>query len=135
MGERFLQLVRFCAVGLACLGIGLGVLAGLHELFGLNYLFAYVASFVVSNLSGYLLNARFTFSAESVDHAGAFRYMAVNGVLLFANIAALKLLVDAFHMWYFGAAVLLAAINAPVTFVAQRLITYRLDSRSRAISP
>lgn len=134
MRERLLELVRFCTVGLVCLGVALGVLAGLHELLGLNYLLAYIASFVVGNVCGYLLNARFTFSAQSVDHAGALRYMTVNGVLLFANTAALKLLVDVLHLWYFGAAVLLAAINAPVTFFAQRLITYGLSSRGRAVS-
>lgn len=121
-------------MGLTCLGVGLGVLAALHELAGMNYLYAYVASFVVSNISGYLLNARFTFSTQSVDHVGALRYMTVNGVLLLANTAALKLLVDTYHMWYFGAAVLLAATNTPVSFLAQRAITYRLDSRDRAVS-
>ena len=30
-------------------------------------------------------------------------------------------------MWYLAAALLLAALNAPVSFLAQRLITYRLE--------
>jgi len=43
------QLVRFSAVSLFCFALGLGVLTGLHELAGVHYLVAYVASFVVTS--------------------------------------------------------------------------------------
>jgi len=130
MRERLLQLLRFSAVGLTCLGIGLAVLYGLDRFAHIEYLIAYVASFVVSNLAGYLLNARFTFLASSVDHAGAVRYMSVNAVLLCANTWAMKVLVADGHLWYMAAAVLIAVINTPITFLAQRVITYRV-SRNR----
>lgn len=123
------QLARFCTVGMICLVLGLGVLAGLHDL-GTNYLIAYIASFVLGNLSGYLLNARFTFFAASVDRAAAARYLAVNTVLLCVSTAALKILVTGLGMWYFAAAVLIAAVNAPVSFIIQRLVTYRVRSRA-----
>jgi len=126
MVSRLLQLARFCAVGVTCLALGLVVLAALHDLAGVNYLVAYVVAFIVGNLAGYLLNARFTFFAGTVNHAGAARYLLVNAVLLCVCTAGLKLLVDEFRMWYLGAALLLAVVNAPVSFVAQRLITYRL---------
>lgn len=131
MSERLRQLGRYCLVGLASLGLALGVLAGLHEQAGVNYLVAYCVSFATSNVAGYLLNARFTFAVKS-DRGGAVRYAAVNAALLCANTAAMKLLVDALGMWYIAAAILLAALNAPVSFLAQRLITYRLEIRSRA---
>jgi putative flippase GtrA len=131
MMARFRKLARFCAVGLTCFTIGVAILAGLHELAGVNYLVAYVTSFVVSNLVGYLLNARFTFSSKSVDHAGAIRYMAVNAVLLGTNTLALKLLVDELHMWYLGAAIFLAFVNTPLSFLGQWLFTYRLQARDR----
>lgn len=131
MRERLLQLTRFCAVGATCLALSLALLAGLHDLAGVNYLVAYIATFILISIAGYLLNARFTFFADSVDHAGATRYLLVNVVLLCANTVALKLLVDGLQMWYLGAAALLAAVNAPVSFVAQRLVTYRLTGRSR----
>lgn len=129
MVDRILQLARFGAVGLMCFALGLGVLVGLHELAGVNYLLAYVASFVVTNTAGYRLNASFTFGVVSIDHAGAARYMLVNAALLCANAGALKLLVDALHIWYVSAAILLAAINTPASFLAHRLITYRLEKR------
>ncbi len=128
MGERLTQLLRFCAVGLTCLGLSLAVLSGLHELAGLNYLVAYVGSFIAGNIAGYLLNARFTFFVGTVSHTGAARYMLVNATLLSANTVALGLLVSRLHMWYIAAAILLAAINAPVSFLAQRLVTYRVST-------
>ena len=131
MGERLTQLLRFCAVGLTCLGLSLAVLSGLHDLAGLNYLLAYVASFIAGNITGYLLNARFTFSVHSVSHTGAARYMLVNATLLCVNTAALRLLVGGLHMWYIAAAIVLAAINAPVSFLAQRLVTYRQGAGTR----
>lgn len=123
--EHLSQLGRFCAVGLVCFGVGIGVLAGLHELVGVNYLTAFAASFVISSFAGYFLNARFTFVVKS-DHGGAARYIAVNAALLCANTAAMKLVVDGLGMWYIAAAIILAAINAPVSFLAQRVFTYRL---------
>jgi putative flippase GtrA len=132
MVSHLLQLARFCAVGVTCLILGLAVLAGLHDLAGVNYLVAYVAAFILGNVAGYLLNARFTFFAGSVDHAGAARYLLVNVALLCVNTAALKLLVDGLRMWYLAAAILLAAVSAPISFLAQRLITYRLSRGRRA---
>ena len=132
MSEHLLQLTRFCAVGVACLGLGLAVLAGLHNVAGVNYLVAYVATFILINVAGYLLNARFTFFAGSVDHASATRYLLVNTVMLCVNTVALKLLVDDLQMWYLAAAILLAVLSAPVSFVAQRLITYRLAGEGQA---
>ncbi|HEX5458425.1 MAG TPA: GtrA family protein [Steroidobacteraceae bacterium] len=130
--ERLLKLARFSGVGVTCFGLGLAILVGLHELAGVNYLLAYVASFVATNITGYLLNARFTFRPESVNHLGAIRYMAVNAVLLVANTVALKLLVDLMHMWYLLAAIILAAVNMPVSFIGQWLFTYRTDSQDRS---
>ena len=132
MSERLRQLGKYCLIGLASAGLALGVLVGLHALLGVNYLVAYCVAFVTSNVPGYLLNARFTFSTGS-DHGGALRYMIVNAALLGANTAAMKLLVDVLGMWYVGAAILLAILNAPVSFVAQRLITYRPQSRSPTV--
>jgi len=127
-----LQLTRFGAVGICCFALGLAVLVGVHDLAGANYLIAYVTSFVLSNVAGYLLNARFTFSVDSIHHRGAVRYLLVNTALLCVNTVVLKILVDGFQVWYVGAAVLLAAVNTPVSFAAQRFVTYRAEDGSRA---
>lgn len=126
------QLLRFVAVGAVGFAVGLAVLTGLHGLAGINYLVAYVASFFAANGTGYLLNAYFTFSARSVDRAGAVRYMIINAIMLCVNTVALKLLVERAHIWYVTAAIILAVAATPVTFVAHRLVTYRLGTGSRA---
>lgn len=131
MTERLMQLLRFCAVGFVCLAFSVAALAGLHEIAGMNYLVAYVITFILANLIGYLLNARFTFRTQSPSNSGAIRYMLVNATLLGFNTAALDILVSRLHMWYIAAAVLLAAFNAPASFIAQRFVTYRSADRNR----
>jgi putative flippase GtrA len=126
MKRHALQLARFSAVSLFCFALGLGVLTGLHELAGVHYLAAYVASFVVTSSIGYLLNGRYTFSTRSKDHSGLMRYMGVNVSLLLTNGAALRLVVEWAHVWYLSATLLLAALNTPVSFLAHRVVSYRL---------
>lgn len=126
------QLLRFGAVGLTCLVLSTAVLAGLHTLAGVNYLLAYAAAFVAGNILGYVLNAHFTFAVRSVSHTGAARYMLVNATLLGVNTLALDCLVQRLHMWYLAAAVLLGVLNAPVSFLAQRFVTYRPSLRRGA---
>jgi putative flippase GtrA len=124
------QLARFAAVSLFCFAIGLGVLTGLHELAGVYYLIAYVASFIVTSTLGYLLNGRFTFRAAfRGDASGLARYMLVNIALLIVNGTALRILVEHFRVWYLSATLLLAALNTPVSFLAHRLVSYRLGLR------
>jgi putative flippase GtrA len=130
--EHLGQLLRFVAVGGIGFAVGLAVLTGLHGLAGVNYLVAYIASFFAANAAGYLLNAYFTFSARSVDRAGAARYMVINAIMLGVNTAALKLLVERAHIWYVTAAILLAIAATPLTFIAHRFVTYRLQTRSHA---
>jgi putative flippase GtrA len=102
----------------------LAVLTGLHELFGVYYLVAYVVSFVITSSLGYLLNGRYTFRASGGNSAGLLRYMLVNVTLLSINGAALRLLVEHFHVWYLSATLLLAALNTPVSFLAHRFVSY-----------
>ncbi len=132
MNGRWLRFVRFCAVGALCFALGLAILASLHELAGVNYLVAYVVSFVVTNVVGYLLNARFTFALRSVAHTGVIRYMTVNAILLGANTLAMMLLVERMRLWYLFAAVCVALVNTPLSFAGQWLFTYRAQVRARA---
>jgi putative flippase GtrA len=126
MINHTLQLARFCAVSLFCFGLGLGVLTGLHELAGVHYLVAYVASFVVTSTLGYLLNGRYTFRTRGGDGSGLVRYMSVNVGLLILNGIALRVLVEYLHVWYLYATLVLAAINTPLSFIAHRIVSYRL---------
>jgi putative flippase GtrA len=126
MIQHTLQLARFCAVSLFCFGLGLGVLTGLHELAGVHYMVAYVASFLVTSTLGYLLNGRYTFRT-SRGSRGLVRYTSVNVALLLLNGAALRTLVEYGHVWYLYATLALAAINTPVSFIAHRIVSYRME--------
>ena len=126
MKAHALQLVRFSAVSLFCFALGLGVLTGLHELAGVHYLLAYVASFVVTSTLGFLLNGRYTFRSNGGGGSGLARYMTVNVGLLILNGAMLRVLVEQFHVWYLTATLVLAMINTPVSFLAHRIVSYRL---------
>ena len=129
MKTHALQLVRFSAVSLFCFALGLGVLTGLHELAGVHYLVAYGASFVITSTLGYLLNGRYTFRSGNGDSSGLVRYTLVNVGLLLLNGAALRALVEHFHIWYLSATIFLAMCNTPVSFLAHRLVSYRLGLR------
>lgn len=129
LASHAIQLARFAGVGLCCFLLGLAILASLHELAGLHYLIAYVAAFVVTSTLGYLLNGRYTFRADDSDRVGLVRYMLVNVGLVTVNGAALRMLVEYFHMWYLNATILLAIINTPVSYLAHRLLSYRLGLR------
>lgn len=126
MIQHTLQLARFCGVSLACFALGLAVMTGLHELAGVHYLVAYVASFLVTSTLGYLLNGRYTFRAHGGDGSGLLRYMLVNAGLLILNGTALRVLVEYVHIWYLYATLALAMINTPVSFLAHRIVSYRL---------
>ena len=133
MIDHAAQLARFSAVSLFCFALGLGVLTALHEFAGLHYLVSYVAAFVVTSSLGYLLNGRYTFRARDGDRAGLLRYMLINVTLLVINGAALRVLVEHVHIWYVSATLLLAALNTPVSFLAHRLVSYRLGLRHSAV--
>jgi putative flippase GtrA len=97
---------------------------------GMNYLIAFTISFVTTNVSGYLFNARYTFAGNRAGQFGVARFMLVSGVILVANLCALKLLVQQFHVWYLSATLCLAAVSAPASFAVHRLVTYRVGLQS-----
>jgi putative flippase GtrA len=130
---RLVQIARFCAIGLLCFAVSTVVLAVLCELCHIHYLLAFVATFLVSSVVGYVLNGRYTFSGHDRFNGSALsRYVTVNAILLGVNSFLLRILVETFGIWYIGATVILAAVNIPVTFIAHRLITYRHAPRSVA---
>jgi putative flippase GtrA len=133
MIPRAIELTRFCLIGFICFAISMGVLAGLCELGHVHYLVAFIASFLVGNVLGYLLNARYTFAlAPRLDRAGLSRYMFVNAGLLAVNSMLLKLLVETGHMWYLAATVILAVSNIPISFLMHRFVSYRITRSATA---
>ena len=125
-----LQLARFSVVGLICLAASTATLAALHDLAGLYYLVAFVISFCVGNILGYILNGRFTFTAR-LTRLGASRYLLLNGILLGVNSIFMKALVDGAHVWYISASLLLALVNTPMTYLLHRSFSYARSPMQR----
>jgi putative flippase GtrA len=124
---RVAQLARFCLVGLTCYVLNILMLAALCELLGMHYIVAYVIVFFLGCAVGYWLNKHFTFSLRApLDRAAMARYILVNVGALIVSTAALHVLVQWMHVWYLAAITLIAAVNAPLSFIAHRLVTYRI---------
>ena len=125
--ERLLQLARFGSVGLLCACISIAVLLGLCELAHMNYLVAFLISFLVANICGYLLNGHFTFGASNNLKRKSFVvYVLVNCASLAINSLALRILVEVFGVWYLTATIAIAVVNAPINFIAHRALSYRV---------
>ena len=128
------QLARFCSVGVICLAVSTALLAALHDLAGLHYLVAFAIAFCLANVLGYVLNGRFTFTVR-VSRLGGSRYILLNGSLLVINSLLMKALVDGAHVWYIGASLLLAVVNAPLSFLLHRSFTYTAAPQPATASP
>jgi putative flippase GtrA len=124
---RSAQLARFCIVGLTCYVANIVALAVLCEVLRIHYVVAYIAVFFMGNALGYWLNKRFTFSLSTpLDRAAMTRYLLVNCVMLALSTAALHVLVEWAHIWYLAAVTIIAGVNAPVSFLAHRVVSYRI---------
>jgi putative flippase GtrA len=124
---RGAQLARFCTVGLTCYIVNILALAALCEVGGMHYIAAYLVVFLIGNALGYWLNKRFTFELRSpVEGASMLRYMLINCIMLLLSTAALHLLVESLHVQYLAATAIIAGINAPASFVAHRVVSYRI---------
>ena len=92
--QNWLQLGRFCAVGLSGFVVNLGVYALLVHGAGLHYLLAATGSFLVAVTSNYTWNRLWTFRRQR-GHVGyqGLRFFVVSTFALGANLLVLYLLV------------------------------------------
>jgi len=93
--QNWLQLARFCAVGLSGFAVNLGVYALLVRGAGLHYLLAATGSFLVAVTSNYTWNRLWTFRHQR-GHVGyqGLRFLVVSTFALGANLLVLYLLVE-----------------------------------------
>ena len=105
----------------------MALFAALCELVHLTYQVAFVITFLVVNIFGYRLNGRFTYDMQKAwDRAALVRYLLVNVAILLESLVAMRLLIEGAHIWYLAATMIVAAVNAPVSFIAHRTVTYRV---------
>jgi putative flippase GtrA len=93
--QNWLQLARFCAVGLSGFVVNLGVYALLVRGAGLHYLLAATLSFLVAVTSNYTWNRLWTFRHQR-GHVGyqGLRFFVVSTFALGANLLVLYVLVE-----------------------------------------
>lgn len=121
------QLVRFCAVGLICYLVNIAAMAWLCGVLGVHYVPAFILVFIMGCALGFWLNKRFTFELRSsFEPQALIRYLLVNCAILAVSTVALHVMVEWWHLWYLAAVSLLAAVSAPISFIAHRLISYRV---------
>jgi len=123
------QLARFCIVGATIYALNILALAALCELLHMHYIAAYVLVFLAGNALGYWLNKRVTFAIRKrLDRASLLRYLLVNCAMLAVSTVLLRVFVESWHMHYLLATAIVAALNAPASFVVHRSVTYRINT-------
>jgi len=121
---NWLQLAKFCIVGASGYGVNLSVYTVL-VLSGVHYLPAAVCSFVVAVANNYTWNRVWTFRRQRghLVYQGA-RFLAVSGVALGGNLAALGGLV-ALGLPKIPAQAIAILLVMPWNFLANKLWSFR----------
>jgi putative flippase GtrA len=123
--QNWIQLGKFCAVGATGYVVNLGVYSLLVRGADVHYLLAAVASFLVAVTNNYLWNRVWTFRGERghVAYQGM-RFLVVAVVALAANVAVLRLLVEAGLAKIPAQAVAIIAVT-PLNFLGNKLWSFR----------
>jgi putative flippase GtrA len=126
-GSNWVQLAKFCTVGVVGYGVNLAVYAAiLHQ--GVHYLAAATCSFLVAVTNNYAWNRVWTFRDRRAGVAaqGA-RFFVVSVASLGANLVFLHVLVTLGAGKLFAQAVAIVLVT-PLNFVGNKLWSFRLRS-------
>jgi putative flippase GtrA len=87
-----MQIIRFGMVGFLCFFIDYGLMLGLTELAGINYLISSAISFTVSVIVNYLLSMKFVFEVRKRDNRA-------KEFILFVFLSIIGLGINQLVMW------------------------------------
>jgi putative flippase GtrA len=122
---NWLQLARFCVVGVSGYAVNLAVFAVLVHRADMHYIAAAVCSFLVAVTNNYTWNRVWTFRHQRGHFAyQGLRFLMVSTVALAANLAFLAVLVT-LGMPKIPAQALAIALVTPWNFVANKLWSFR----------
>lgn len=123
MKNLIMQIIRFGMVGFLCFFIDYGVLLGLTELAGINYLVSSGISFTVSVVVNYLLSMKFVFESKKKDSR-------VKEFILFVILSVGGLGINQLVMWLsvekLGILYQLAKIGATAIVMVYNFITRKV---------
>jgi putative flippase GtrA len=124
--QNWLQLIRFAAVGASGYIVNLAVFAACVHGLAINYKLAAVLAFVVSVVNNFWWNRHWTFSAKQQHpfQQGA-RFFAVSLVAFGFTYVVLVSLVSGAGMAKLVAQAIAIAAGTPLSFVGQKLWSFR----------
>ena len=88
-------MIKFLLVGGASFAVDLGLLALMHEVFGVDLWIATPIAFIASLVFNFALQRSFTFRARNRSHVSLVKYLA----LVVFNILATDVIVNGFDAW------------------------------------
>ncbi len=123
---NWLQLVRFGLVGAVGFVVNLAVFALLVHGFGVQYLIANVAAWLVAVLNNFILNRHWTFDAKGGQaRFQAIRFVAVSAMAEGFSLLMLTLLVEGGGMAKLPAQAIAVACSTPLNFLGNKLWSFR----------
>ncbi len=123
--HNWLQLARFCAVGVSGYAINLAVYTALLKWADLHYLGAAFFSFLVAVTNNYWWNRHWTFRGQKGHFAyQGMRFAVVSAVALAANLGILRVLVALGVGKVLAQAIAIIAVT-PLNFIGNKLWSFR----------
>ena len=122
--HNWLELARFCVVGGSgyIINVGLFTIAYKH----MAYPVAFVLAFVVAATNNFIWNRLWTFKIEHGEpHVQYARFLAVSVLALAIDLIALALLVEVFGMHKPVAAAIAIVVATPISFLGNKLWSFR----------
>ena len=124
--DNWVQLLKFCVVGVSGYVVNLAVYVALLKGAGLHYLPAAACSFAVAVTNNYTLNRHWTFRhARGHVYYQGLRFLVVSLAALGANLLALYGLA-ALDLDKISAQAIAIVVVTPLNFVGNKLWSFRL---------
>jgi dolichol-phosphate mannosyltransferase len=126
--HNWVQLLKFCAVGVSGYAVNLCVFAVCVELLGIHHLLAATVAFVVAVTNNFWWNRHWTFQARS-GHAGfqAARFFTVSIVAFLFAASVLELLVSVAGMAEVPAQAISIVAATPLNFIGNKMWSFALE--------
>ena len=123
--QNWVELGKFCVVGLSGYAVNLAVYAVLLDGAGLHYLPAAACSFVVAVASNYFWNRLWTFRSHRGHlYYQGLRFLVVSLCALAANLVVLRILVE-FGLGKVVAQAIAIIVVTPLNFIGNKLWSFR----------
>jgi dolichol-phosphate mannosyltransferase len=123
-GQNWLQLVRYCSVGVIGYSLNVSVFAVCVEWLHIHHVVAATIAFGFAVTNNFLWNRRWTFAADG--HAGfqAMRFFAVSMAAFLLGVGVLQLLIDVGGVPAVPAQAVAIVIPTPLSFLSNKVWTF-----------